>query len=76
MFYKQEIGDTERRLYPGGPHRVLLSFRVSLPYMDLSFFRPEMVPIKSLLCSDVTEQDPMGPSWDRPSPIPSALAPL
>ena len=24
----------------------------------------------------VTEQDPMGPSWDRPSPISSALAPL
>ena len=24
----------------------------------------------------VTKQDPMGPSWDRPSPISSALAPL
>ena len=24
----------------------------------------------------VTEQDPMGPSWDRLSPISSALAPL
>ena len=24
----------------------------------------------------VTEQDPMGPSWDRPSPVTSALAPL
>ena len=38
LFYKQEMGDTNRLLYPGMLHRVLLSFN---PLFSLTLLNPE-----------------------------------
>ena len=59
--YRQEMGDIEGLLYPGRPHRILLSLNFTLGPPTIcwtaSFLRPLIVFVKSLLSRKTTFTD-------------------